>query len=257
MQCQHINTETIDELEICSDCGCARRAPDELIRAGRHVRFYDYSRPIGKRKSPYHFTSTDVITGRENTPQETGGYLNSNGTLLDEGAFCTLRVIACHNIPDTECRTIRGRFVDHDGWYINDFGETLYGIVARLPKSRGYLAGWTLGGGMCATLDRTHVYDDIGDAAYAADSIAERAAEREREYQEKCGAALRVQELREDIAQLRADHTALIRAVWASEGDNAAGARTRATLRDQVTHCVTEIRDLFDRYGDDIETEYL
>lgn len=73
----------------------------------------------------------------------------------------------------------------HTGWFIDEFcDETYHGIVARLPGSRGFLAGWSMGEGMITVLER-YIYEDIEDAAHAADSIAENAAENERLYQEE------------------------------------------------------------------------
>jgi len=51
-------------------------------------------------------------------------------------------------------------------------------IVVRLPSSRGFLAGWSMGAGMLASVDHD-LYEDAGLAAYAAHSAAEYAAERE------------------------------------------------------------------------------
>jgi hypothetical protein len=67
------------------------------------------------------------------------------------------------------------------GYYTDEDGDTLKPIVARLPHSRGFLAGWTMGAGMCASLE-LDVYDTIEDAARAAHSVAEYAAEKERDY---------------------------------------------------------------------------
>lgn len=85
---------------------------------------------------------------------------------------------------------LRYKFADeivnlrHNGWYCDIYGnQTIRGIVFTLPNRRGFVAGWTMGEGMCASLD-FDIYQTEEEAAYAADSIAERAAESEREYQE-------------------------------------------------------------------------
>lgn len=60
-------------------------------------------------------------------------------------------------------------------------GDVYRPIVARLPRGRGYLAGYTMGGaGMVGFLER-YVWDTIEDAALAAHDAAERAAEVARE----------------------------------------------------------------------------
>ncbi len=73
------------------------------------------------------------------------------------------------------------------GWYCDPHGDgdTISGVVFRLPHGRGFLAGWTMGKGMASSLDTGHgdIYASERDAALAADSMAERAAERERDYQ--------------------------------------------------------------------------
>jgi len=75
--------------------------------------------------------------------------------------------------------------INHKGWYSDDYQEgTIRGIVMRLPNNRGFIAGWSYGEGMFSSVDYD-VFLDESDAAYCADSMAENAAEREREYQEK------------------------------------------------------------------------
>lgn len=76
--------------------------------------------------------------------------------------------------------------IDHSGWFTDEYGvgEKIRGVVFRLPRSRGFLAGWSMGIGMASEID-CNIYDDEIYAAYVADSMAEDAAEREREYQEQ------------------------------------------------------------------------
>ena len=83
------------------------------------------------------------------------------------------------------CDAVTSRIV-HTGWFTDEYGDgdKIRGIVFRLPRSRGFLAGWSMGIGTASEIDCT-IYDDEIDAAYAADSMAEDAAEREREYKEQ------------------------------------------------------------------------
>ena len=76
-----------------------------------------------------------------------------------------------------------GRLAQIIGYYIDDFEhETMKPVIARLPRSRGFLAGWSMGEGMLCSFDfGTHGTER--DAAICAHSIAENAAQREREYQ--------------------------------------------------------------------------
>ena len=83
------------------------------------------------------------------------------------------------------CDDVTNR-INHTGWFTDEYGDgdKIRGIVFRLPRSRGFLAGWSMGEGRITKLDCT-IYDDEIDAAYAADSMAEYVAEQERDYQEQ------------------------------------------------------------------------
>lgn len=78
---------------------------------------------------------------------------------------------------------VEGAHISHSGWFTDDYGdsEKIRGIVVLLPHGR-YMAGWSMGKGMASTIE-PGVFDDIVDAARVADSIAENAADNEREYQ--------------------------------------------------------------------------
>jgi hypothetical protein len=73
--------------------------------------------------------------------------------------------------------------IGHTGWYTDEYGDSdkIRGIVVLLPHAR-FLAGWSMGKGMASEIDGD-VYDDETEAANAADSMAEYAAERQREYE--------------------------------------------------------------------------
>ena len=81
------------------------------------------------------------------------------------------------------CDEVDGVRIDHTGWFCDEYGDggKIRGIVVALPHGR-FLAGWSMGEGMASTVD-ADLYDTAEDAACAADSMAERAAEDEREYQ--------------------------------------------------------------------------
>jgi hypothetical protein len=118
-----------------------------------------------------------------NSGKGCGFYLESG-----DGSPMRLRWQWCDNV----CTSIR-----HTGWFTDEFGdgEKIRGLVFRLPRSRGFLAGWSMGEGMASEVDAT-VYDDERSAAFAADSMAENAAEREREYQAKESERLKEEEER-------------------------------------------------------------
>lgn len=74
--------------------------------------------------------------------------------------------------------------IGHTGWFCDRYaaGDTIRGIVVYLPHGR-FSAGYSMGDGMASFVDG-ELYDDETSAAYAADSMAENAAERQREYEE-------------------------------------------------------------------------
>lgn len=69
--------------------------------------------------------------------------------------------------------------IRHTGWYTDKdgSGDKIRGIVMRLPKNRGFLAGHSMGERMISHVDTSTVYEDIMDAAHAADAEAERVAD--------------------------------------------------------------------------------
>lgn len=80
---------------------------------------------------------------------------------------------------------ISGAGIDHTGWFCDPCqSQTIRGIVARLPNGRGFLAGWTMGEDMASGLETDTIYGDETEAARVADSLAESAAEAQRDYEE-------------------------------------------------------------------------
>lgn len=76
--------------------------------------------------------------------------------------------------------------IRHNGWYTDKDGggDKIRGIVMRLPQNRGFLAGYSMGERMISSVDTSTVYENIKDAAHAADSDAERVADDAREANE-------------------------------------------------------------------------
>lgn len=95
---------------------------------------------------------------------------------------------------------VDGVRINHRGWFCDPCGDssggTVRGVVFRLPRSRGFLAGWAMGENMAGGLSY-HVHADEADAARAADAEAERIAEAERDAEAERRAA-------EDAAELEA-----------------------------------------------------
>jgi hypothetical protein len=125
----------------------------------------------------YHAPAPDAAKGR-------GFYLESDGMPRLRWQWAD------------ECEGARIR---HSGWFCHDdgCGETIRGIVMRLPRGRGFLAGWSMGEGMASTIDYSPIFDNAADAAACADSMAENAADDEREYQAREWAKVEARELAE------------------------------------------------------------
>jgi len=159
------------------------------------------------------------------------------------------------------------RTIQHKGWYTHpyDDGEVYRGAVWQLPARNGeclYVAGFIDPyNDSAALIDFDTIRGEPDDdkikaeAAYRADAIARIHAEHEREYQEKWEAARRVRDLLEDICDARRQHTALIRAIWTGERDDAIGARLRAACRDSVRRARREIAAILAEYGDEIMSD--
>lgn len=144
----------------------------------REIVMINYGRPLSDRLAsrkycgPYRWTPAASGKGR-------GFYSGSSALDMDShGSSFRLRI---ENANDH----IRDRRNQISGYYCDsDCIDTLQPIIARLPRGRGFLAGWTMGAGMCASLEGD-IYPDEESAASAAHCVAEYAAEREREYQEE------------------------------------------------------------------------
>lgn len=72
-----------------------------------------------------------------------------------------------------------------DSFYCDPDGhDTMHAIVARLNHGRGFLVGWTMGTGMCASLD-SDVVDDEDEARRIARTRTKDAAGAECDYQQR------------------------------------------------------------------------
>jgi hypothetical protein len=140
---------------------------------------HDFSQPLRDRLAqrqhtgPYYFSPSKPGTGR-------GFYQSAKGLYCDKaGSTFDLRIeLANDHLRQSRLSWTTGYFCDADS------DQTLKPIIARLPHGRGFLAGWTMGPGMCAALE-ADIYADIESAARAAHDIAETDAESERERQEQ------------------------------------------------------------------------
>lgn len=177
----------------------------------RTVKLYNWNKPLAERLKGYNVCGPYYMelpplpgsTGWKETGRGgIGGYLSSNGKEIKEGSVMRLRVITAQDAM----RACQGEYPARhmSGWIYNDFGETMYGIVARLPSGRGFLAGWTMGEGMSTSLD-ADIYDDLEKAARAADSSAESAAEGQRQYEYEEDIRIKEEAEAEQKSELYAD----------------------------------------------------
>jgi hypothetical protein len=189
---------------------------------------------------------------------------NDNYAWIENVYYAGLRFVGyCDEI-------VRGRAIDHKGWYTNDFeDETYRGAVWQLPGRKGvarFIAGYQdpnndgaafvdldiINGFAC---DEGAVGEAKRDAAFRADSIAQRNAEREREYNEGWQAGARWVDLGEQIATERRATIELIQEMKA-ERQNVERPHICATLRNAVARALRDIEkmrkereELFDNYG--------
>jgi len=153
------------------------------MRANHVITLHDFSRPLAARKAarkycgPYTWTVPALDTKAEGR----GFYFDRHGGIGDATFY--LRIAPANDF-------LRGRRIAHiNGYFADEYQDsTIYPYVASLPHGRGFLAAYGEGPGMWGTVDR-RIYDTAEDAAYAAHSAAEHAAEKEREYRaQECAA---------------------------------------------------------------------
>lgn len=132
-----------------------------LPKGSKDKRLERYKRPIC---GPYYHAPRP-----ENAGKGPGFYLG------DDSAPFLLRWQYCDEVATS---------IRHTGWFADEYQDDKFrGLVFRLPRGRGFLAGWTMGEGMSSAVDGC-IYDDELSAALAADSMAEKAADDEREARE-------------------------------------------------------------------------
>ena len=144
----------------------------------------------------------------------------------------------------------------HSGYFADDYQDELYvGRVWQLPTRNGeplYLAGYVERDSgyamLCASNSRLETFDDPKDAARAADGLAERNAECEREYSERWRAATDLDD--EIAAALTAVRS--IRSAWKANLNAWIDARKRgASAAAGTLSC--HMSDAMSRYRDAAE----
>lgn len=114
---------------------------------------------------------------------ETSPYFQSRPAINTDGRSFYLESDFAPGLRWTYCDKVANVRIDHSGWFTDEYGEgdKIRGIVLRLPHGKGFLAGWTMGENMISEVEYD-VYDREIECAYAADTFAERVAEKEREH---------------------------------------------------------------------------
>jgi len=155
--------------------GRQRKLETEFTFAGFNFPKYLSELPKGTKKQ------------RQERYKHTGGYYSAPTPNAD-GFSCYLDSDFSNPIHRWKwCDEVADASIGHTGWYTDEYGDSdkIRGIVIRLNHDRGFIVGWSMGEGMATSVETDHIYDDEVSAAYAADSLAEDAAEKEREYQEE------------------------------------------------------------------------
>lgn len=130
----------------------------------------NYDRPLAERAAsrkvagPYRWEPSEPGKGR-------GFYQASHALECGDSTFRLRLEWANDHLRGSRLSFINGYYCDNT--------DTLQPIIARLPHGRGFLAGWTMGQGMCASLDG-YIYLSEEDAARAAHSTAEFTADENR-----------------------------------------------------------------------------
>lgn len=147
----------------------------------QEITLHDYRASLHKRRQDRLFCGP--YRWRPAKPGSGTGFYSASGDMLRmdrHGSRLDLRLSLANDmlVSYSRLRNTLAYWADDDG------STTLTPIVARLPHGKGFLAGWSMGAGMCGTLDG-HIHHDEQEAAWAAHALAEADAEREREYREE------------------------------------------------------------------------
>ncbi len=183
------------------------------------ITLHDFSKPLSQRirkhTGPYKWRPAAPGKGRGFYTQYDKS--TSDPSCAQHGAGFNLRIEPAQD-------HVSGRMSYTTGFGGSDLSETYKPIVFRLPRSRGFLAGWTLGAGMASTLE-PEIYDCIQDAAMAAYSCAQSAAEDEIDYQDARNEGMR---LREQMKNARVKLSAAVADARAASEACLAGANLAA-----------------------------
>lgn len=118
--------------------------------------------------------------------------------------------------------------IDHNGWYDNDHGESfkdgsglIWGIVAQMVGRNGrarFVAGYQVGDSCGAVFDMSQIFEGEGDdseqaqrdCAFAADSMAESCADKERDFKRAWEAGQEWRDMKEQEQETRRETLELL-----------------------------------------------
>lgn len=131
------------------------------------------------------------------------------------------------------------RFIQHKGYYCDEFGDSiLRGVVYQLPARKGktqYIAGYSDPDNEgAALLNFNDIYDDENDAARSADQFAEREAENQREYNEAWQAGNQYAGKGEDLSSLRKATIELLQAIKNKQSEPVICKAIRSQINSQL-----------------------
>lgn len=202
--------------------------------------------PLAQRKrrntGPYYWTPTPPMSGR--------GFYTQHDTddiaCANHGAGFDLRIsLANEHLTGRIANTVSyGNHMDDDSFTP---------IVFRLPRGRGFLAGWTLGAGMASTMEPER-YDDAQSAAYAAHSVAERAAENQQDYDAAYREGMQLRDRLRDSFQMLKDAAERMRA---ARGSAISGVTTAASILSRdADRLMGEAKEMRDQVWRDLNSIY-
>lgn len=187
------------------------------------------------KKTGYRWTPTQAGKGR-------GFYMAMTGFRMDKrGSSINLRIELVTDAVDAN-----SRLRDISGYYCDEHGDgdTLQPIIARLPSGRGFLAGWTMGPGMCGAVG-PRVYSELDDAARAAHRMAESDAEQAIIDNQRESAEMRLEDIADEIKHAYAACRALCAEVRANCEKLDGLAVVRGLIRAEVRRVRREVRKLY------------
>ncbi len=139
--------------------------------------------------------------------------------------------------------------LNHKGWYSDNYAEeTFRGAIFRLPGKCGkerFVAGYGESMNDGFVLDLTEVWnDDQFGAAREADRLAERAGEDAREYEAKESATLRIEDIADELKNIRTDILELCRSIRKACPDIGQHKPIRSALRSALQAHLRNRKDL-------------